>query len=407
LDIIEIIRNKERIVPVLPKHKIKYDDRVIVNGNSEKLIQILHSNYEDELEKMFIFKSKSFEEIEYKELNEINVDGKENIEVNNENIDKNNIENIEESNKEIKINNENNENVENIDINNDINIENNKSNNENTDINNFENHENTDINNIENIEKNNDISNIDINDIENIEKNNNIQNNDINQNNENIDLNNSNELSINEEDKNEVKDIPIQLENIIDNITIKNIEKPQDELIGEEKKEIPNENNQKKSKYKIIRFIQSIKSFFDKLKKKDDIEKDGLEFFEVVIGTESKLLHQQVNDENFKQIYNASIIAFRRKNDDFMINKSKLEFKVGDTLLLLSKSSFYQRYINSKEFFVISRLDSSKKNSVLNQKMMSFGWKKCSFKIRHIWIALLSIPIFIAMVIAALCGIPM
>jgi di/tricarboxylate transporter len=149
---------------------------------------------------------------------------------------------------------------------------------------------------------------------------------------------------------------------------------------------------------KIKRFNAKVQSLFSKPKEEPT---DTVEYFEVVIGNQSSVLGARVKDRIFQTKFSASIIAIRRNNENKLNHLQSVQFKSGDTLLLLAKSSFYNQWIDSNEFFVISPCN-HEKNTTEKQTIQLCGK---TFNIS--WIQFLSIPIFIGMIIAATTGISM
>jgi di/tricarboxylate transporter len=152
--------------------------------------------------------------------------------------------------------------------------------------------------------------------------------------------------------------------------------------------------------------ISRIKRFYSKFqnlfsKPKEEVS-DTVEFFEVVIGNQSSVLGARVKDRIFQTKFAASIIAIRRNNENNLNHLQNVQFKSGDTLLLLAKSSFYDQWIDSNEFFVISPCNHEKKNANEKQTLQLCGK---TFDIT--WIQFLSIPIFVGMIIAATTGVSM
>jgi di/tricarboxylate transporter len=125
------------------------------------------------------------------------------------------------------------------------------------------------------------------------------------------------------------------------------------------------------------------------------------EFFEVVISSESEMIGENFSKIEFEQKYKANVIALRRRGSD-QLGLQTDYLNEGDTLLLLSSADFYDRWITSSDFFVISRCNvepnfNKKSASVTIQgKTISMWWWKY-----------LIYPIFIGVIAAAIAGIPM
>lgn len=88
--------------------------------------------------------------------------------------------------------------------------------------------------------------------------------------------------------------------------------------------------------------------------KKEKPVEDNPEFFEVVIGDNS-IVGKTLDDIDFKALYGGVVLAFRRKGVTIEKNKNSIPIRSGDTLLILARSSFYKKFVNSPDFFVISR----------------------------------------------------
>ena len=125
-------------------------------------------------------------------------------------------------------------------------------------------------------------------------------------------------------------------------------------------------------------------------------------FFEVVVGDQSSIIGCQVKDGTFQSRYGASIIAIRRNSESRLTNLQGFQFKVGDTILILAKSSFFSRWMDSNEFFVISRCNRQTGGEERKKTIKLFGKT-----INMTWVQYLSLPIFVIMIIAATSGISM
>lgn len=85
-------------------------------------------------------------------------------------------------------------------------------------------------------------------------------------------------------------------------------------------------------------------------------DSDKILTYEVVISHSSPLLNVKVKDSNFRKKYNAVIIAIHRNGERIKKKIGEITLSVGDTLLLLSDSSFKNRWYNSKEFYLVSKI---------------------------------------------------
>ncbi|APF19203.1 SLC13 family permease [Calditrichota bacterium LG25] len=76
--------------------------------------------------------------------------------------------------------------------------------------------------------------------------------------------------------------------------------------------------------------------------------------FEVVISNSSPLIGQNVRESNFRQKYDAVIIAIHRNGERIKKKIGDIVLKSGDTLLLLAHKSFLKKYYHSRDFLLVS-----------------------------------------------------
>ncbi len=76
--------------------------------------------------------------------------------------------------------------------------------------------------------------------------------------------------------------------------------------------------------------------------------------FEVVISNSSPLIGQNVRESNFRQRYDAVIIAIHRNGERIQKKIGDIVLRAGDTLLLLAHKSFLKKYYHSKDFLLVS-----------------------------------------------------
>ena len=105
---------------------------------------------------------------------------------------------------------------------------------------------------------------------------------------------------------------------------------------------------------------------------------------EVVVSSSCRLLGRSIVGGHFRQVYNAAVVAVSRSGAQIRGSIGDVVLHTGDTLLLESRPSFYTRHRNSRDFFLISRLEESS-------------------PIRHTR-AILSMVILITMVVLAATG---
>lgn len=86
-----------------------------------------------------------------------------------------------------------------------------------------------------------------------------------------------------------------------------------------------------------------------------DYDSDILGTFEVVISSNSPLNGISVRESNFRSVYDAVIVAVHRSGDRIRSKIGDIVMQAGDTLLILAKHGFVERWYHSKEFFLVSR----------------------------------------------------
>ncbi|EFK11368.1 TrkA-C domain protein, partial [delta proteobacterium NaphS2] len=80
---------------------------------------------------------------------------------------------------------------------------------------------------------------------------------------------------------------------------------------------------------------------------------------EVVVSPSNRLLGRSIVGGHFRQVYNAVIIAISRAGKQIKGTIGNIVLQPGDTLLLETHPSFYERNRNSREFYLISQLEES------------------------------------------------
>lgn len=88
---------------------------------------------------------------------------------------------------------------------------------------------------------------------------------------------------------------------------------------------------------------------------------------EVVLSRTSPLIGRTVRDANFRQRYNAAVVAVHRNGVRLTNKIGDIRFDEGDTLLLQTRSSFVQTYRNSRDFYLVSSVDGS--NAMRHHKL--------------------------------------
>lgn len=86
-----------------------------------------------------------------------------------------------------------------------------------------------------------------------------------------------------------------------------------------------------------------------------DYDSDHLGAFEVVVSPNSPLIGQNVRDSNFRRVYDAVILAVHRSGERIRQKIGDIVMESGDTMLLMAKRSFLEKWYHSKDFYLVSR----------------------------------------------------
>ncbi len=97
--------------------------------------------------------------------------------------------------------------------------------------------------------------------------------------------------------------------------------------------------------------LQLIKDVDFELKNYDS---DKVKIFEAVISNTSPLIGKSVRDSQFRTMYGGVILAIHRNGERIEKKIGDIVLKSGDTLLVLAESSFYDKWYNSKDFYLIA-----------------------------------------------------
>lgn len=84
-------------------------------------------------------------------------------------------------------------------------------------------------------------------------------------------------------------------------------------------------------------------------------DSDQLGAFEAVVSANSPLIGANVRDSQFRTRYNAVILAIHRSGERIQKKIGDIVLRSGDTLLLLAKHDFAQKWYHSKDFYLVSR----------------------------------------------------
>ncbi len=89
-------------------------------------------------------------------------------------------------------------------------------------------------------------------------------------------------------------------------------------------------------------------------------KRSGRHLTEVVLSPSSPLIGSTVRAANFRQLYNAAVVAVHR-NGERMTNKiGDIRLRPGDTLLLQTRTEFVDSYRHSQDFSLVSRVEGSR-----------------------------------------------
>jgi len=84
-------------------------------------------------------------------------------------------------------------------------------------------------------------------------------------------------------------------------------------------------------------------------------DSDALTTFEVVVSQNSPLVGQNVRDSDFRGVYDAVIVAIHRSGERIHQKIGDIVMRSGDTLLILARHSFMERWYHSRDFYLVSR----------------------------------------------------
>jgi len=104
--------------------------------------------------------------------------------------------------------------------------------------------------------------------------------------------------------------------------------------------------------------IRGLTHAADQLFKLDAPRKDRC-LIEAVVSNTFPLLGKTIREGRFRTRYNAAIIAVARNGEQVQKKIGDITLQPGDTLLLETHQDFADRHRNSRDFFLVSRLDNS------------------------------------------------
>jgi di/tricarboxylate transporter len=103
----------------------------------------------------------------------------------------------------------------------------------------------------------------------------------------------------------------------------------------------------------------------------DDAANSQRHMTEVVLSRRSPLIGVTVRDANFRQQYNAAVLAVHRSGDRVTSKIGDIVLEPGDTLLLQTMGEFVSSHRNNREFYLVS--DVSEATPIRAEKMSTAG----------------------------------
>lgn len=129
----------------------------------------------------------------------------------------------------------------------------------------------------------------------------------------------------------------------------------------------------------------------------DDLEGGTTKLVDAVVSDESALLSKSIKQTQFRSRFDAGIVAVHRHNERIQSKIGDIVLKPGDSLLLLAGPDFIAKQQHSKDFFVVSSLDTP---TGLKQSAMK-GWLSIIILLMAIAVVILGwLSMFKAMALA-------
>ncbi|WP_209125531.1 SLC13 family permease [Alkalihalobacillus sp. BA299] len=91
---------------------------------------------------------------------------------------------------------------------------------------------------------------------------------------------------------------------------------------------------------------------------------------EVVVSHSSPLIRKKIKDSNFRAQYNSAIVAIRRNNQQISTGIGNIVIKPGDTLLLLEGKDFINSWSNSRDFYLVSGIQTDETTVTAKSKVI-------------------------------------
>lgn len=80
---------------------------------------------------------------------------------------------------------------------------------------------------------------------------------------------------------------------------------------------------------------------------------------EAVVSNSCRMIGQTIRDAKFRNVYNAVVIAVSRNGERIQKKIGDIILRPGDTLLLEAHPQFFEQHRNSRDFYLVSRIENS------------------------------------------------
>ncbi|MBU4055898.1 MAG: SLC13 family permease, partial [Proteobacteria bacterium] len=107
-----------------------------------------------------------------------------------------------------------------------------------------------------------------------------------------------------------------------------------------------------------VQKVKGLTPVMDRLFKIDTPRPDRC-FVEAVVSNSNRFIDRSIVGNHFRQLYDAVVVAISRAGEQIQGSLGNVVLKEGDTLLLETNPSFYERNKNSQDFHLISQLEES------------------------------------------------
>ncbi|MDZ7692650.1 MAG: SLC13 family permease [Balneolaceae bacterium] len=120
--------------------------------------------------------------------------------------------------------------------------------------------------------------------------------------------------------------------------------------------------------------VKGISPATDQVFKLDAPRRERL-LIEAVISQSHPLNGMTIKKGGFRNRYDAVVLAVSRNGERVREKVGDIELKTGDTLLLEAHPSFVERYRNSTDYFLVSRLLTHRRPTMKNRRMPGLFWE--------------------------------